>query len=262
MSMMISGGLVVCPAEIVSAASSHPPVRPCAISSPRCWGVGWWVGGDGTLATGGSIRSEARSEHTSTPRTCVHSTTLAHPSTPPAASGCLGTCLPATSTRWWWRRAPRRADGTWASSIASPRRASRAVCRSSRSSSRSVSWRFAWRCIDMCYQKSVSTALDQCLTRKREERSKFWKAVTQYKSIQSSEEDSSSCLVCQLPKQRLMLCHCFSVLLLMRRYWRCTVQLALPLALHDFLSALDTVSSHFRVRHWSDTVEKLFCDNT
>ena len=35
MSMMISGGLVVCPAEIGSAASSHPPVRPCAISSPR-----------------------------------------------------------------------------------------------------------------------------------------------------------------------------------------------------------------------------------
>ena len=41
MSMAISGGLVVCPAEIVSAASSHPPVRPCAISSPRCWGAGW-----------------------------------------------------------------------------------------------------------------------------------------------------------------------------------------------------------------------------
>ena len=33
MSMMISGGLVVCPAGIVLAASSHPPVRPCAISS-------------------------------------------------------------------------------------------------------------------------------------------------------------------------------------------------------------------------------------
>ena len=31
MSMMISGGLVVCPAEIVSATSSHPPVRPCAV---------------------------------------------------------------------------------------------------------------------------------------------------------------------------------------------------------------------------------------
>ena len=38
----------------------------------------------------------------------------------------------------------------------------------------------------------------------------------------------SSCLVCQFPKQRLMLCHCFSVL--MRRYWRCSVQRALPLA--------------------------------
>ena len=84
MSMMISGGLMVCPAEIVSAASSHPPVCPCAISSPQ---------------EGGSIGSEAHSEHSSTPRTCVHSTTLAHPSTPPAASGCLGMCLPATSTR-------------------------------------------------------------------------------------------------------------------------------------------------------------------
>ena len=41
MAMMISGGLVVCPAEMVSAASSHPPVRPCAISSSRCWGAGW-----------------------------------------------------------------------------------------------------------------------------------------------------------------------------------------------------------------------------
>ena len=48
-------------------------------------------------------------------------------------------------------------------------------------------------CVDMCYQKSVSIALVQCLTRKREERSKFWKAVIQYKSIQSSEQDSISC---------------------------------------------------------------------
>ncbi len=92
-------------------------------------------------------------------------------------------------------------------------------------------------CVDMCYQKSVSTALVQCLTRKREERSMFWKSVTQHKSIQSSKEDSSSCLVCQFPKQRLMLCHsfhCFSVLLLLRRYWRWSVQLALPLALSWF----------------------------
>ena len=59
--------------------------------------------------------------------------------------------------------------------------------------------------------------------------STFWKAVTQYKSIQSSEEDSSPCLVCQFTKQRLILCHCFWVLL-MRRYWRCSFQLALPLA--------------------------------
>ena len=88
-------------------------------------------------------------------------------------------------------------------------------------------------CDDMCYQKSVSTALFQCLTRKREERSMFWKAVTQYKSIQSSEEDSSPCLVCQFTKQRLIFCHCFSVLL-MRWYWRCSVQLALPLALAWF----------------------------
>ena len=109
----------------------------------------------------------------------------------------------------------------------------------------------------MCYQKSVSTALVQCLTRKREERSKFWKAVTQHKSIQPSEEDS--CLVCQFPKQRLMLCHCFSVLLLMRRYWRCSVQLALPLAFAWFSFATGhIVSSHFRVRHWSDAEEKLF----
>ncbi len=38
-----------------------------------------------------------------------------------------------------------------------------------------------------------------------------------------------------------------------------SVQLALHLAfLHHFLSALDTmVSSYFRVRHWSDAVEKL-----
>ena len=54
MSMMISVGLVVCPAEIVSAANSHPPVRPCAISSPRCCGAGWLVGGDGTLRSSGS----------------------------------------------------------------------------------------------------------------------------------------------------------------------------------------------------------------
>ena len=77
---------MVSPAEIDSAASSHPPVCPCAISSPICWGAGWRVGGDGTLATGGSIGSEARSEHASAPRTYVHSTTLAHPSTPQAAS--------------------------------------------------------------------------------------------------------------------------------------------------------------------------------
>ena len=38
MSMMISGGLVVCPAEIVSAASSHPPVRPC-IAQTRAYFV-------------------------------------------------------------------------------------------------------------------------------------------------------------------------------------------------------------------------------
>ena len=65
---------MVSPAEIDSAASSHPPVCPCAISSPICWGAGWRVGGlggDGTLATGGSIGSEARSEHASTPRTYV-----------------------------------------------------------------------------------------------------------------------------------------------------------------------------------------------
>ena len=78
--------------------------------------------------------------------------------------------------------------------------------------------------VDTCYHKSVSTVSIQCLARECEEGSTFWKAVTLHmKSIQQSEEDSNSYLVCQFPKQRLMLCHCFSVLL---RYWRYSVQLA------------------------------------
>ena len=82
----------------------------------------------------------------------------------------------------------------------------------------------------MCYHKRVSTVSIQCLAREWEEGSKFLKAVTQHmKSIQQSEEDSNSYLVCQFPKQRLMLCHCFSVLLLLR-YWRYSVQLAFQLA--------------------------------
>ena len=52
----------------------------------------------------------------------------------------------------------------------------------------------------------------------------------------------------------VMLCYCFSVLL-MRTY--SLFNLHFTWHLHDFLSALDTmVSSHFRVRHWSDAVEK------
>ena len=82
--------------------------------------------------------------------------------------------------------------------------------------------------VDTCYHKSVSTVSIQCLARECEEGSTFWKAVAQHMaSIQQSEEDSNSYLVCQFPKQRLMLCHCFSVLL---RYWRYSVQLAFQLA--------------------------------
>ena len=77
MSTMISGGLVVCPAEIVSAASSHPPVRPCVISSPQ---------------EGGSIGSEARSEHASTPRTCVHFGASVDPSSSIRMFGCVPPC--------------------------------------------------------------------------------------------------------------------------------------------------------------------------
>ena len=59
------------------------------------------------------------------------------------------------------------------------------------------------------------------------------------KSIQQSEEDSNSYLVCQFPKQRLMLCHCFSVLLLL---WTgdTLFNWHFNWHLHDFLSALDT----------------------
>ena len=47
--------------------------------------------------------------------------------------------------------------------------------------------------VHMCYHKSVSTESIQCLARKQEEGSKFWKAVTQHmKSIQQFEQDSSS----------------------------------------------------------------------
>ena len=67
-----------------------------------------------------------------------------------------------------------------------------------------------------------------------------WKAVTQQKSIQPCEKDSSPYLVCHFPKQRLMLCLCF---------FSCSsfeVLYALfnwlfHKHLHDFLSALDTM---------------------
>ena len=79
--------------------------------------------------------------------------------------------------------------------------------------------------VDMCYHKSVSTVSIQCLAREWEEGSKFWKAVTQHmKSIQQSEEDSNSYLVCQFfwgTEDTLFNWH-FN--------WH----------LHDFLSALDT----------------------
>ena len=111
-------------------------------------------------------------------------------------------------------------------------------------------------CVDTCYQNSVSTALVSPMSHSKTRR-KFWKAVTQHKSIQSSEEDSSSCLVCQFPKQRLMLLFTISVLLMMR-YWRCSVQLAIPLEFAWFsFGTGHIVSSHFRVRHWSDAVENL-----
>ena len=48
-----------------------------------------------------------------------------------------------------------------------------------------------------------------------------WKAVTQQKSIQPCENDSSSYLVCHFPKQRLTLCLCFSVVLLLRYSMHC-----------------------------------------
>ena len=63
-----------------------------------------------------------------------------------------------------------------------------------------------------------------------------WKAVTQQKSIQPGEKDSSSYLVCHFPKQRLTLCLCFSVVLLLRYSMHCLTGSSTYL-----LSALDTM---------------------
>ena len=105
-------------------------------------------------------------------------------------------------------------------------------------------------CVDMCYQKSVSTALVQCLTRKREERSMFWKAVTEHKLIQSSKEDSSPCLVCQFTKQRYSCCVIAFKFFLWGGTGHALFNWHFPWHLHDFLSVLDFLSFSSETLEW------------
>ena len=69
-----------------------------------------------------------------------------------------------------------------------------------------------------------------------------WKAVTQQKSIQSCEKDSSPYLVCHFPKQRLMLCLCFSVVLLLRYSMLCLTGSSTNICMIFFLHWTQCVS--------------------